>query len=156
MAYRLAADAVVLLHLAVIVFMVIGGFLAWRWRRLVWLHVPLALWGAVISVFRFRCPLTPLELHFRDLAGQSGYDGGFIDHYVMAVVYPSGLTPTIQFWMAAGLVALNVLAYGVWWRGRGDSVPSWNTQADGALRPPPVRRLAISGGGGDGRPGLRP
>lgn len=61
----------------------------------------------------FRCPLTPLEIHLRELAGQAGYEGGFIDQYIMAIVYPSGLTPTIQLWMAAGLVLLNTIAYGV-------------------------------------------
>ncbi|MFP4514043.1 MAG: DUF2784 domain-containing protein [Acidimicrobiales bacterium] len=113
MAYRLAADVVVALHLSFIVFMAVGGFMAWRWRWVPWIHLPLVAWGAAISVLRFRCPLTPLEIHLRELAGQSGYDGGFIDHYIMAIIYPSGLTPTIQLWMAIGLVTLNVVAYGV-------------------------------------------
>ena len=111
MVYRLAADLVVALHLAFIVFMVVGGFLAWRWRPVAWVHLPMVTWGVAISVLRFRCPLTPLEIHLRELAGQSGYDGGFIDHYIMAIVYPSGLTPTIQLVMAIGLALLNTAAY---------------------------------------------
>ncbi|MGY6501087.1 MAG: DUF2784 domain-containing protein [Acidimicrobiales bacterium] len=127
MAYRLAADAVLVAHFAFIVFMVGGGFLAWRWRSVVWFHLPVVVWGTAISLLRFRCPLTPLENHLRQLAGGSGYDGGFIDHYVAGVVYPSGLTPTIQTGLAASLVIVTTVAYAGLLRRRGVGTPARGT-----------------------------
>jgi hypothetical protein len=118
MLYRLAADAVLLLHLAFVVFVVVGGFLAWRWRRLAWVHVPCAAWGAVIELMGWVCPLTPLEVSLRRQAGQAGYEGGFIEHYILPIVYPAGLTPTIQIGLGLLLVTLNVLAYTVYFRRR--------------------------------------
>lgn len=118
MLYRLAADSLVLLHFGFIVFVVGGGFLAWRWRRLAWLHVPCALWGATIELMGWICPLTPLENTLRRQAGQAGYDGGFIEHYILPIVYPGGLTPTIQVGLGLLLVALNGLAYTVYFRRR--------------------------------------
>ena len=108
---RLAADGLVLVHLAFILFVVFGGFLAWRWRRLVWIHVPCALWGAIVEFAGWICPLTPLENRLRRAAGQSGYEGGFVEHYVMPVLYPDVLTRELQ--IAIGLFALvtNVAIY---------------------------------------------
>ena len=83
MLYRLAADTLVLLHLAFTVFAVVGGFLAWRWPRVAWIHIPAAVWGALIEFMGWVCPLTPLENHFRRLAGEAGYAGGFLEHYVI-------------------------------------------------------------------------
>jgi hypothetical protein len=82
MLYRLLADAVVLVHLGFIAFVAIGGMLAWRWPRLVWLHLPAAGYALAIVTVGFTCPLTPLEKHLRHLAGQAGYPGGFVDHYL--------------------------------------------------------------------------
>jgi hypothetical protein len=118
MLYRLAADTVVLLHLAFVVFVVVGGFLAWRWRRLAWAHVPCAAWGAAIELMGWVCPLTPLEVSLRRHAGQAGYEGGFIEHYITPIIYPAGLTPTIQIGLGLLLVTLNVLAYAVYFRRR--------------------------------------
>jgi hypothetical protein len=109
---RLLANLVVLLHLAFIVFVVAGGFLAYRWPRAAWIHLPAAAWGALIELRGWICPLTPLENHLRHLAGEAGYTGGFIEHYVIPVVYPSGLTPRIQILLGIGVVAINGIAYG--------------------------------------------
>jgi uncharacterized membrane protein YhhN len=118
MLYRLAADAVLLLHLAFVVFVVVGGFLTWRWRRLAWAHIPCAVWGAAIELMGWICPLTPLEVSLRRQAGQAGYEGGFIQHYILPIVYPAGLTPTIQIGLGLLLVTLNVFAYTVYFRRR--------------------------------------
>jgi hypothetical protein len=121
MTARLAADAVLVLHLAFILWAVLGG-LAVVWRAFIaWLHLPAVAWGVWIEVTHGICPLTPLENHFRVLAGQAGYDGGFIEHYLVPLIYPAGLTPTHQWLMAAVLVLINVGMYGwAWrrWRGR--------------------------------------
>jgi len=114
MAYSIAADAVLLLHLAFIVFVVAGAALLWRWPQLVWVHLPALIWGAWVEAAGTVCPLTPLENRLRALAGEAGYGGGFIDHYVMPLIYPLGLTRELQWLLHAGLVALNVALYALW------------------------------------------
>ncbi len=111
MLYRLAADLLLILHLAFIVFVVVGGWFVWRWPRLAWIHAPVALWGAAIEFGGFLCPLTPLEQRWRALAGQAGYTGGFIEHYLMPVIYPGALTRELQLWLGGVVVALNIAAY---------------------------------------------
>ena len=111
MIYRLLADLVLIVHLAFIVFVVLGGLLVWRRPRLAWLHVPAVIWGAYIEFFDGPCPLTPLEKHFRRLGGQAGYDGGFIEHYVTAIIYPDGLTRGVQITFGLLVVLINVFAY---------------------------------------------
>lgn len=113
MAYRLLADAVVVLHAAFIVFVVAGGLLAWRWRWVAWAHVPCAVWGALIEYRGWICPLTPLENYLRRRAGVEGYAGGFIEHYVTPVLYPAGLTPPKQVVLGSLVLVVNVIAYGV-------------------------------------------
>lgn len=113
MLHGLMADLVLVAHLAFVAFVVFGGFLVWRWRRVAWLHVPVALWGAAIVVTGFTCPLTPLENRLRRLGGQAGYEGGFIEHYVTAALYPEGLTRQAQIVLGAAVLALNLIVY---WR----------------------------------------
>lgn len=113
MLYGLMADLVLVVHLAFVVFVALGGFLVWRWRRLAWVHVPVALWGAAIAVVGFTCPLTPLENRLHRLGGRAGYQGGFIEHYVTAALYPAGLTREAQIVLGAAVLALNLLVY---WR----------------------------------------
>jgi hypothetical protein len=113
MLYRRVADLVLVLHLAFVVFVVLGGLLVLRRRRLAWLHVPAALWGAAIAYTGFVCPLTPLENRLRRLGGEVGYHGGFIEHYVSALLYPAGLTRGAQIALGTLAVALNVVVY---WR----------------------------------------
>ena len=85
MGYRLAADALVAAHLAFIVFVIVGGLLVLRWRRLVYVHIPAVIWGAMIEFKQWICPLTPLENELRAKAGQAGYTGGFVEYYFLPV-----------------------------------------------------------------------
>ena len=105
------ADLLVVVHFAFIAFVVLGGLLALKWRRVAWLHIPCALWGALIEFGGWICPLTPLENHFRQAAGDAGYSGGFIDRYVMPLVYPEGLTRGMQISLGIIVVALNLCVY---------------------------------------------
>jgi hypothetical protein len=114
--FRLLADLVVLVHVTFVLFVATGGFLALRWRRLGWLHVPAALWGALIELTGWICPLTPLENALRRLAGEAGYRGGFIEHYVLPVLYPVHYTVTLRLALAALVVLLNAVAYGLYFR----------------------------------------
>ncbi len=113
MPYGLMADALLLLHGGFVLFVVAGGLLVLRWPWLAWLHLPAALWGAVIEFAGFVCPLTPLENAWRRAAGGTGYQGGFIEHYVTAAIYPSGLTRTVQAVLGVLVLAANGWIY---WR----------------------------------------
>lgn len=106
-----AANAVLVVHLLFIGFVLLGGLLVLRWHRLVWLHLPAAAWGVTVELLHLQCPLTPLENHLREAAGQAGYDGGFIAHYLIPMIYPAGLTPRIQLGLGALVVVLNGLVY---------------------------------------------
>ncbi|CAI2798813.1 Putative membrane protein [Pseudomonas [fluorescens] SBW25] len=112
MLYRLAADSLVLFHLTFILFVLFGGLLALKWRPVVWLHLPAVAWGIAVEVFHLPCPLTRWENLFRHLAGQDGYGGGFIEHYLLTLIYPAGLTPQIQLGLGALVLAINILVYG--------------------------------------------
>lgn len=111
--YRLLANAVVVLHALFIVFVVCGGLLAWRRRWVAAIHVPCAIWGVLIEYRGWVCPLTPLENSLRARAGQAGYGGGFVEHYLLPAIYPSGLTPRVQLMLGTFVLAGNVLAYGL-------------------------------------------
>jgi len=114
----LLADGVLVLHLAFIVFVMLGGLLVLRWPRVAWLHVPAVLWGIYVELSGRLCPLTPLENSLREAAGQAGYSGGFIEHYVTAVIYPDGLSRGIQMVLAASVVLVNGLVYCRLWARR--------------------------------------
>lgn len=111
MIYRFLADLVLLVHLAFIVFVVLGGLLVVRRPRVAWLHIPAVIWGAYIEFFDGPCPLTPLEKQFRRLGGQAGYEGGFIENYVTAIIYPDGLTRPVQIAFGVAVVIINIIAY---------------------------------------------
>lgn len=118
MSDRLLADAVVVLHLLFIVFALAGGALV-LWRpRFAWLHLPAAVWAAYVEFSGTICPLTPLENTLRHRAGGAGYEGGFVEHYVIPLIYPPGLTPAVQYAIGAIVVAVNVVFYVVAWRRR--------------------------------------
>jgi hypothetical protein len=138
MRYRLAADAVLLGHLGFVLFVVLGGFLALRWPKLAWAHVPAAVWGAVVEFTGWICPLTPLEVALRRAAGEAGYTGGFVEHYVLAALYPSGLTRATQLTLGLAVVGLNVAIYMVF-----------------ALRASSRQRSLRHGAPASGRPGRR-
>ena len=119
MTQRLLADLLVVFHFLFIVFATLGGVLALRWRWVPWLHLPCAAWGAVIELTGRVCPLTPLENTLRAAGGAAGYPGGFIEHYLLAAIYPAGLTREIQLILAGILLSLNAAVYFLLWRRAG-------------------------------------
>ncbi len=108
---QVLADLVVLIHLAFILFVVFGGLIVLQWPRIAWLHLPCAAWGALIEFAGWICPLTPLEQKLRIAAGENGYAGSFIDHYIVPIVYPADLTRSDQIWLGLVVIAINALAY---------------------------------------------
>jgi Protein of Unknown function (DUF2784) len=112
MIWSLLADGLVVLHFAFTAFVISGGLLAWRWRAVALIHLPALAWGCWVEVSHSICPLTPLENHWRHLAGEAGYSEGFLAHYLVRALYPPGLTWHVQWVLAALLVALNVVVYG--------------------------------------------
>ena len=113
MLFRLLADMTVMVHFFFIIFVVIGGWLAWRWRPIIWFHLPAVTWAVVIEFFGFLCPLTPLENRFRLKGGEAGYPGGFIEHYIIPVIYPSGLTRGAQIILGTAVITINLFFYAV-------------------------------------------
>ena len=116
MTHRVLADATVAFHLLFIVFVVLGGLVVVRVPRVAWLHLPAAAWVVWLELTGAICPLTPLENALRQQAGQAGYEGGFIDHYLMPVIYPAGLTPQIQTMLGIAVLVLNATVYAIAWR----------------------------------------
>ena len=108
---RLLADCVVIFHVLFIVFAVAGGLLVLRWRWLAWIHLPAVAWAVLVEVMSWPCPLTPLENHFRQWGGEAGYRESFVEHYIMPVLYPVGLTDEIQLLIGGFVLAVNVAAY---------------------------------------------
>ena len=113
MIYRALADLVLVVHLAFVLFVVLGGLLVLRWPRVALLHVPVAIWGVLIEYSGWICPLTPLENSFRTSGGEAGYSGGFIQHYLQPVLYPGGLTRATQVVLGSLVLILNLAAYGI-------------------------------------------
>lgn len=111
MLYRLLADLVVLVHLVFVIFAVAGALLVLRWRWLVWAHVPAVVWAALIEFAGWICPLTPLENRLRISGGGAEYHGGFIDHYLLPILYPSGLTRGVQVLLGSFVLLVNVGIY---------------------------------------------
>ncbi len=113
MLFRVLADLVVVLHLSYVVFVVLGGILAVRSRPLLWAHLPAATWGALISFLGWTCPLTLVENWLLRQSGAAGYESGFIEHYLVAVLYPQGLTQGMQIALGVGVIVVNLWVY---WR----------------------------------------
>ena len=118
MAYRFLADVVVVLHLSFVLFVALGGLLALRWPRVAWLHLPAAVWGVAIELGGWICPLTPAENRLRRLGGEGGYGGGFVESYVVPLLYPHALTRAQQVALGLSVLVLNVAVYGLWLRRR--------------------------------------
>ena len=116
MLFKLAADLVVILHGGFILFVMAGGFLSLKWPRLAWAHLPAFVWGSLVEFVGGYCPLTPLEQMLRQLAGEGGYSGGFIEHYIVPVIYPVGLTREMQILFGAIVLGVNAVAYGLLFR----------------------------------------
>ncbi len=109
--YRVLADLTVVTHLAFVLFAVAGGLLVLRWGRVAWVHIPAAVWAALIEFCGWVCPLTPLENWFRVRSGASGYRGGFVDHYILPVLYPRGLTREVQIVLGIIVLVVNLVIY---------------------------------------------
>lgn len=111
MIQKLIADLILLLHFSFILFVLFGVFFVFKKHKLAWVHIPIALWGMLISLIGWVCPLTPLENHFRILAGEQGYEGGFIENYLLPLVYPGGLTRQMAISMGIFVLVWNGLFY---------------------------------------------
>jgi hypothetical protein len=107
----MAADLVVLLHFLFVLFVVLGGILVLRWPKLAYVHLPVALYGGLIELVGWVCPLTPLEKRLRESAGLQGYEGGFVEHYILPVMYPAGLTRGVQLALGALVILINLAIY---------------------------------------------
>ena len=108
---RIAADAVLVVHFLFVAFVVAGGALVFRWPKLAWIHLPAVVWAALVEVNGWICPLTPLEVSLRKAAGESGYAGDFIEHYLVALLYPEGLTRATQIAFGILVVLINGVIY---------------------------------------------
>lgn len=118
MIYRVLADLTVVVHFAFILFVLTGGLAVLRHPRLIWLHAPAVVWGAAIEFTGWICPLTPLEQALRIRAGEAGYSGGFVEHYLIPLIYPGALTPEIQILLGFVVILVNAAVYGIVWRRR--------------------------------------
>lgn len=112
MIFKVIADSLVVLHFIFIAFVVFGGLLALKWKKVPILHIPCVLWGMLVEFNGWICPLTPLENQFRELAGEVGYTGGFISYYLMPLIYPTSLTREIQILLGIVVLAINLCVYG--------------------------------------------
>jgi Protein of Unknown function (DUF2784) len=110
--YQLLADLLVLGHLTFVGFAVLGGLLALRWRRVVWIHLGAVIWAATIEFSGWICPLTPLEIWLRQRAGEAGYRSDFVAHYLLPVLYPEGLTRGVQIMLGVFVLVVNLAVYG--------------------------------------------
>jgi hypothetical protein len=118
MIYRWLADLVVVVHICFVLFVIFGGFLLRRWPGLIYAHIPTAIWGVIIEFAGWICPLTPLENSLRMRGGGVGYRGDFVDHYLIPILYPHGLTRNIQGLLGALVLVINVVAYVLYFRAR--------------------------------------
>ena len=120
MLFSLLADLTLIIHLLFILFVIFGALLVLKWRWIMWLHVPCAIWGALIEFYHWICPLTHVEVYFRQMANETGYTGGFIAYYLVPVIYPPGLTPAIQIALGVMVLLINLILYSlVAWKTRG-------------------------------------
>ena len=111
MLYRVLAELVLIFHFGSVLFMVLGGLLVLRWRAVLWPHLAAVLWGVLVQCANWTCPLTPLENRLRGLGGETGYEGGFVEHYVRAVLYPEHLTYSFRFTLGVLLIVINLFVY---------------------------------------------
>src|SRR5687768_7020895 len=112
--FRASADLVLVAHFAFVLFVIFGGFLVWRWPRVAWIHLPVAVYGAVIEFLGFICPLTPLEVSLRRRGREPRSEGVFIELYIAAAIFPSSRTRHVQIILGVGVLALIILVYAIW------------------------------------------
>jgi hypothetical protein len=110
--HRLAADVLLIAHLAFVAFVLFGGLMVLRWSRLLWFHLTAVLWGVLVEFTGTICPLTPLEVSLRQLGAGAGYQGDFIGHYLTTVLYPAGLTRALQIGLGFAALVPNTVVYG--------------------------------------------
>ncbi|GJL55046.1 MAG: hypothetical protein NPIRA02_21780 [Nitrospirales bacterium] len=113
------ADLVLVVHLGFILFVLLGGLLCLRWRWMPWFHLPAVLWAVALGFGGWICPLTPLENSLRRASSESGYSGGFIEHYLVPIIYPAGLTSSIQWYLGFFVILLNLSLYSFVYSRRG-------------------------------------
>lgn len=113
---QVLADLVLIVHVVFIGFVIFGGLLAIWWRPVMWLHVPTVIWTIMLEFFGWICPLTPLEKTLREAAGSTAYAGSFVEHYLVLLLYPPGLTREVQLVLAAAVLLINLVVYGFVWR----------------------------------------
>ena len=145
--YRAGADLVVVVHLLVIAFIVGGVFLTWRWPLVIWVHIPAVTYGALVEFAGFTCPLTLLENDLHQRAGEAGYRGGFIAHYLIKVIYPPELTHWMQAGLGVLLLLLAVIGYWGFLRRRGGAGRGpWAMARAGmwGRTPPPAGGTAVA------------
>lgn len=111
MCYRLLADCILILHFLFISFVLVGGLLCLVRVSFCWIHLPAVIWGVLVEWFGWICPLTPLENHFRSMASEKGFTGGFVEHYLLPVLYPGYLNPMTQWLLGAIVISVNILIY---------------------------------------------
>ncbi len=108
---KFTADFIVIFHLIFILFVLCGGLLVLKWWKISLLHLPCVIWGALVEFGGWICPLTPLENHFRTVAGAGGYSGGFVEHYIVPLIYPPGLDRNLQIILGIIVILINLTAY---------------------------------------------
>jgi hypothetical protein len=116
MGLHLLADLVLLVHVAFVGFVLLGGLLALKWRRVMWVHLPAVTWGAIVEFMGWICPLTPLENWLRERGGASGYQSDFIEQYILPLLYPTGLTQDVQVILGSVVLVVNIAVYGWLWQ----------------------------------------
>ena len=116
MIYRALADFVLLLHMAFVLFAALGGVLAFKWRRVAWFHIPAALWAALIEFVGWECPLTPLENWLRRQGGEAGYQTGFIERYLLPLIYPAPFPRSMHVVLGLLVMSVNLAIYWRLWR----------------------------------------
>jgi hypothetical protein len=117
MVYRVLADLTLVVHLIFVLFVVLGGLIVFRRQWIAWLHIPAVIWGVLIELIGWSCPLTPLENYFSQFGGEAGYTGSFIEHYFIYLLYPSSLTRTISITLGLFVLVINMIIYIlIYWR----------------------------------------
>jgi len=116
MLYLVLANLVLITHVAFILFVILGGLMALRWRWIAWFHLLAAAWGMFIEFTDWTCPLTALEVNWLQAAGEAGYSGGLIENHLIPLIYPVGLTSSVQLLLGFGVIVTNVLVYMLAWR----------------------------------------
>ena len=110
------ADIVLVVHLLFIIFVLFGGLIVLKWHKVIWAHIPCVIWGVLIEIFGWVCPLTYLENYFREIGNANYYESSFIQHYLLPIIYPPGLTIDIQILLGVFVIMINLVIYYVVWR----------------------------------------